>query len=80
VTRREEAARSFPPLGETWWPSQYMHDWFYVMFLVPNSCCGVAAKQVEPELGVSYKTAWRMLGRSGRTDGPTRDRRLMIAR
>jgi transposase-like protein len=33
------------------------------MFLVSSSRCGIAAKQVERELGVNYKTAWRMLNR-----------------
>src|SRR3712207_6966053 len=38
-------------------------DWFYVMYLVSSSRCGVAAKQVERELGCNYKTAWRMLNK-----------------
>jgi transposase-like protein len=43
--------------------SRPLTDWFYVMFLVSSSRCGVAAKQVERELGCNYKTAWRMLNR-----------------
>ena len=43
--------------------SRPLTDWFYVMFLVSSSRCGVAAKQVERELGVNYKTAWRMLNK-----------------
>jgi transposase-like protein len=43
--------------------SRPLTDWFYVMYLVSSSRCGVAAKQVERELGVNYKTAWRMLNR-----------------
>ena len=43
--------------------SRPLTDWFYVMFLVSQSRCGVAAKQVERELGCNYKTAWRMLNR-----------------
>lgn len=35
-------------------------DWFYVMFLFTTSRNGVAAKRVEREIGVTYKTAWRM--------------------
>ena len=35
-------------------------DWFYVMFLFTTTRNGVAAKRVERELGVTYKTAWRM--------------------
>lgn len=43
--------------------SRPLTDWFYVMYLVSSSRCGVAAKQVERELGVNYKTAWRMLNK-----------------
>src|SRR6476469_6513371 len=43
--------------------SRPLTDWFYVMFLVSTSRCGIAAKQVERELGCNYKTAWRMLNR-----------------
>jgi transposase-like protein len=43
--------------------SRPLTDWFYVMFLVSSSRCGIAAKQVERELGVNYKTAWRMLNK-----------------
>jgi len=38
-------------------------QWFYAMFLVSSSRCGIAAKQLERELGCNYKTAWRMLNR-----------------
>jgi transposase-like protein len=37
-----------------------LRDWFYVMFLFCASRNGVAAKEVERQLGVTYKTAWRM--------------------
>lgn len=37
-----------------------LRDWFYVMFLFCTSRNGVAAKEVERQLGVTYKTAWRM--------------------
>lgn len=43
--------------------SRSLSEWFYVMYLVSSSRCGVAAKQVERELGCNYKTAWRMLNR-----------------
>src|SRR5438552_19118600 len=43
--------------------SRPLTDWFYVMFLVSSSRCGVAAKQVERELGCNYRTAWRMLNK-----------------
>lgn len=43
--------------------STSLHLWFHAMFLVSSSRCGIAAKQIERELGCNYKTAWRMLNR-----------------
>jgi transposase len=37
-----------------------LRDWFYVMFQFVTTRNGVAAKRVERDLGVTYKTAWRM--------------------
>lgn len=37
-----------------------LRDWFFVMFQFCASRNGVAAKKVERQLGVTYKTAWRM--------------------
>jgi len=37
-----------------------LRDWFYVMFLFTTSRNGVAAKEVQRQIGVTYKTAWRM--------------------
>ena len=37
-----------------------LRDWFYVIFLMASTRCGISAKQVQRELGVTYKTAWRM--------------------
>ena len=37
-----------------------LHKWFYAMFLFSTSRHGVAAKELERQLGVSYPTAWRM--------------------
>ncbi len=34
--------------------------WFYAAFLMGSTRCGISAKQLERELGVTYKTAWRM--------------------
>lgn len=34
--------------------------WFYAMYLMASTRCGISAKQMERELGVTYKTAWRM--------------------
>jgi transposase len=37
-----------------------LRDWFFVMFLFTASRNGVAAKEVQRQIGVTYKTAWRM--------------------
>jgi hypothetical protein len=37
-----------------------LRDWFYIMFLFCETRNGVAAKEVQRQLGVTYKTAWRM--------------------
>jgi transposase len=34
--------------------------WFYAVLLMVKTRCGISAKQLERELGVTYKTAWRM--------------------
>lgn len=34
--------------------------WFYAIFLFANSKNGVSAKELQRQLGVTYKTAWRM--------------------
>lgn len=35
-------------------------DWFYVIYLMTATRSGVSAKEVERQLGVTYKCAWRM--------------------
>jgi transposase-like protein len=37
-----------------------LRSWIYAMFLMSSTRCGISAKQLERELGVTYKTAWRM--------------------
>jgi transposase-like protein len=37
--------------------------WFYAMYLMASTRCGISAKQLERELGVHYKTAWRMFNK-----------------
>lgn len=34
--------------------------WFFAIHLMTSTRCGVSAKQLERELGVTYKTAWRI--------------------
>ena len=40
--------------------STSLHLWFYALYIMASTRCGVSAKQLERELGVTYKTAWRM--------------------
>ena len=37
-----------------------LQKWFYAMFLFTTSRHGVPAKELQRQLGVTYKTAWRM--------------------
>jgi transposase len=34
--------------------------WFYAIYIMSATRCGIAAKQLGREVGVTYKTAWRM--------------------
>jgi transposase len=51
--------------------------WFYAMYLMGSTRCGISAKQIQRETGVTYKTAWRMfkqirslLGDDEKMEGP----------
>ncbi len=37
-----------------------LKSWFYAIYLMSSTRCGISAKQLERELGVTYKTAWRI--------------------
>jgi transposase len=37
--------------------------WFLAMYMMTSTRCGVSAKTLERELGVTYKTAWRMFNK-----------------
>jgi transposase len=37
-----------------------LHHWFYGIYLMTSTRCGISAKQLEREIGCTYKTAWRM--------------------
>jgi transposase len=38
-----------------------LKTWFYVMYLMATAGCGITAKRIQRETGVTYKTAWRTL-------------------
>ncbi len=40
--------------------STSLKNWFYALFLFASSKNGVSAKELQRQLGVTYKTAWRM--------------------
>lgn len=44
-------------LEKTTTPLQY---WLYAMYLMTKTRSGISTKQLQRELGVTYKTAWRM--------------------
>src|SRR5437773_753114 len=37
-----------------------LRTWFQAMYLMGSTRCGISAKQIQRETGVTYKTAWRM--------------------
>jgi transposase len=43
--------------------STSLHLWFYAMYLMASTRCGISAKQLERELGVTYKQAHKMMKR-----------------
>jgi transposase-like protein len=40
--------------------STSLHVWFYAVYLIASTRCGISASQLERELGVSYKQAHKM--------------------
>jgi transposase len=37
-----------------------LRTWFHAMYLMGSTRCGTSAKQIQREMGVTYKTAWRI--------------------
>ena len=51
----------FPTVGTIFdHSSTPLTKWFYAIYLMGQTRTGISAKQLERELGVTYKTAWRM--------------------
>ena len=40
--------------------STALRIWFHAMYLMGSTRCGISAKQIQRQTGVTYKTAWRM--------------------
>jgi len=51
----------YPPAGTIFEKSSTaLRIWFHAMYLMGSTRCGISAKQIQLETGVTYKTAWRM--------------------
>ena len=58
---QECGTQTYPTAGTIFHKSRTpLTVWFYVVFQMAKTRCGVSAKQIERETGVTYKTAWRM--------------------
>ena len=55
------ANRIYPTAGTIFHKSSTsLQLWFYAIWVMTSTRCDISAKQLERELGVTYKTAWRM--------------------
>jgi transposase-like protein len=53
--------QNYPTAGTIFHKSETsLKSWFFAIFLMAQSRNGVAAKELERQLGVTYKCAWRM--------------------
>jgi transposase len=43
--------------------STSLHLWYYATYLISSTKCGISAKHLGRELGVNYRTAWRMFNK-----------------
>jgi transposase len=57
-----ERGHQFYPLAGTVFEKSTtpLHIWFYAMYQMGSTRCGISAKQIQRETGVTYKTAWRI--------------------
>jgi transposase len=71
----------FPLVGTIFEKSSTsLRTWFQAMYLMSSTRCGISAKQIQRETGVTYKTAWRIFrqirsllsdGEDMKLEGPT---------
>lgn len=60
-TSADGSIQVYPTAGTIFHKSRTpLQTWFFVIYRMSQSKCGVSAKQIERETGVTYKTAWRM--------------------
>ncbi len=60
-TSADGSIQVYPTAGTIFHKSRTpLVKWFYTIFRMSQSKCGISAKQIEREIGVTYKTAWRM--------------------
>jgi transposase len=63
-----------PLLGTIFYKSRVpLRKWFLAIYQIATHKAGVSAKQVQRELGVTYKTAWRMMHEIRKMMGNTPD-------
>lgn len=58
----QDCGRDIAPMARTIFHKSEtsLRLWYYAIYLMAQTRCGISAKQLERELGVTYKTAWRM--------------------
>ncbi len=58
----QHCGHNIAPLANTIFhkSSTSLKDWFYAIYLFSVSKNGVSAKELQRQLGITYKTAWRM--------------------
>jgi transposase len=59
----DECGRHMHPTAGTIFhkSSTPLTDWFHAIYLMSTTKAGTSAKEIERQLGVTYKTAWRMM-------------------
>lgn len=54
--------QTYPTAGTIFHGSRTpLTDWFHAIYIMSSNKAGTSARQIERELGVTYKTAWRMM-------------------